>query len=186
MNRYVKGDITKSNCDVICHQVNCQGAMNSGVAKAIREKWPEVYENYRIKYEECVWCKRSPLGDIQIVALYDDYCKTNKHQCVVNLFSQENFGYDGKRYTSYDAFWNCLNLLKQTTPPEQTIAFPYKIGCVRGGANWKIICAMIEEVFKDRDIYFYYLNEEDLEFFDKMLIKEMTLEEIKEGLEINV
>ena len=46
MIRYVKGDITESNCDIICHQVNCRGAMNSGVAKAIREKWPEVYEQY--------------------------------------------------------------------------------------------------------------------------------------------
>ena len=24
MIRYIKGDITKSNCDIICHQVNCQ------------------------------------------------------------------------------------------------------------------------------------------------------------------
>ena len=44
MIRYIKGDITKSNCDIICHQVNCQGKMNSGVAKAIRAKWPKVYE----------------------------------------------------------------------------------------------------------------------------------------------
>jgi O-acetyl-ADP-ribose deacetylase (regulator of RNase III) len=159
--RHIKGNILDSNADAILHQVNCQGKMNSGVAKAIREKWPVVYENYRIKYEECVWCKCSPLGDIQIVALYDDYYKTNKHQCVVNLFSQENFGYDGKRYTSYDAFWNCLNLLKQSTLPEQTIAFPWRIGCVRGGANWAVIYTMIEEVFKDRDIYFYSLGEFD-------------------------
>jgi O-acetyl-ADP-ribose deacetylase (regulator of RNase III) len=161
MIHYVKGDLLETDCDNICHQVNCQGKMNSGVAKAIREKWPRVYENYRIKYEEGVWCKRSPLGDIQIVPLYDNYYETDKHQCVVNFFSQENYGYDGKRYTSYDAFWNCLNLLKQTTPLEQTIAFPWRIGCVRGGANWTVIRTMIEEVFKDRDIYFYSLGEFD-------------------------
>lgn len=154
MIRYVKGDLLETDCDIICHQVNCQGKMNSGVAKAIREKWPVVYENYRIKYEECVWCKRSPLGDIQIVLV-------DTNQTVVNLFSQENFGYDGKRYTSYDAFWNCLNLLKQSTLPEQTIAFPWRIGCVRGGANWAVIRTMIEEVLNDRDIYFYSLGEFD-------------------------
>ena len=40
------GDITNSKANYICHQVNCQGAMNSGVAKAIREKWPRVYKAY--------------------------------------------------------------------------------------------------------------------------------------------
>lgn len=175
MIHYVKGDITKSNCDIICHQVNCQGAMNSGVAKAIRNKWPVVYENYKAKYDAMVMLHPHPhmrsaqmLGDIQIVPV-------DTNQAVVNLFSQENFGYDGRRYTSYDAFWNCLNLLKQTTLPEQTIAFPYKIGCVRGGANWKIIRIMIEEVFKDREIYYYYLNEKDLDDEEQLLViaKEM-------------
>lgn len=33
---------------IICHQVNCQGKMNSGVAKAIREKYPRVYSVLRI------------------------------------------------------------------------------------------------------------------------------------------
>lgn len=143
MIRYIKGDLLESNADNICHQVNCQGKMNSGVAKAIREKWPVVYDNYRKKYEECVWCKRSPLGDIQIVALYDDYYTTNKHQCVINFFSQENYGYDGKRYTSYDAFWNCLGEIKKHITPGKRIAFPAKIGCVRGGADWTVIQTMI-------------------------------------------
>ena len=165
MIRYIKGDLLETDCDIICHQVNCQGKMNSGVAKAVREKWPVVYDNYRAKYEECVWCKRSPLGDIQIVLV-------DTRQIVVNLFSQDNFGYDGKRYTSYDAFWNCLNLLKQTTLPEQTIAFPYKIGCVRGGANWKIIKAMIEEVFAGRYVTFYYLNDDDLTWKEKLIVEE--------------
>ena len=58
-------------------------------------------------------------------------------------------------------FLNCLNLLKQTTLPEQKIAFPWRIGCVRGGANWAVIHTMIEEVLNDREIYFYSLGEFD-------------------------
>ena len=163
---YIKGDITTSNCDIICHQVNCKGKMNSGVAKAIREKWPQVYQEYWVKCEAAYQSNLysyQMLGDIQICTLYDDYFKTDKHQHVVNLFAQDAYGYDNKRYTSYDAFWQCLNNLKQCIPKDATIAFPYKIGCVRGGANWNIIRTMIEEVFKDRDIYFYYLNDEDLD-----------------------
>lgn len=31
---------------IICHQVNCRGKMGTGIALAIRKKWPEVYARY--------------------------------------------------------------------------------------------------------------------------------------------
>lgn len=166
MIRYVKGDITNSDCDIICHQVNCRGAMNSGVAKAVREKWPEVYVNYKF------WCDINAAEDLlgrEQMVLVDH----EPDRYVVNMFAQLNYGYDGKRYTSYDAFWNCLNELKQEIPEGATsIAFPYKIGCVRGGANWKIIKTIIEEVFAGRDVTFYYLNDDDLTWKEKLIVEE--------------
>lgn len=30
---YYKGDLLKSPCNMICHQVNCQGVMGDGIAK---------------------------------------------------------------------------------------------------------------------------------------------------------
>ena len=50
MIHYVKGNLLDSNCDYICHQVNCQGVMGSGIARQIRERWPEVYKDY---YDHC-------------------------------------------------------------------------------------------------------------------------------------
>ena len=32
---HVIGNLLESDCDYICHQVNCQGKMNSGIAKSI-------------------------------------------------------------------------------------------------------------------------------------------------------
>ena len=46
MITYVKGNLLESDCNYICHQVNCQGRMGSGIAGQIREKWPIVYEMY--------------------------------------------------------------------------------------------------------------------------------------------
>ena len=135
MIRYIKGDITKSNCDIICHQVNCQGVMNSGVAKAIREKWPEVYEQYKdlCKKQEQTICL---LGTTQPVEI-----QKTPARYVVNLFAQQYYGFNGIRFTDYEAFYNSIaNLSVQlANNPDKTIAFPYKIGCVRGGANWNII-----------------------------------------------
>lgn len=149
MITYVKGDLLETNCDYICHQVNCQGKMNSGIAKQIREKWPEVYTQYLKKYENADGYSDELLGEIQHIPI-------SNLKCVINMFAQENYGYDGYRYTSYDAFWSCVNRIAVTVPKGSSIAFPYRIGCCRGGANWTIIKAMIEEVLeKDYDVYIY-------------------------------
>lgn len=135
--KFVLGDITKSDANYICHQVNCQGAMGSGVAKAIKDKWPVVYTDYRRFYES----NKPLLNKIQIVAV-------STEQSVINMFAQEYYGYDRNQYTSYDAFWKCLNKIKNTVPKGSKIAFPSKIGCCRGGANWKVILTMISEVLE--------------------------------------
>ena len=149
MVTYHSGNILDSGADLICHQVNCQGAMNSGVAKAIRQKWPEVYTEYRNAArdlsseefcdEELSWMHM--LGHIQTVFLAD-----KGTMGVINMFAQAGYGYDGRRYTSYDAFWSCLGEIKKYIKPGLRIAFPARIGCVRGGANWNVILTMIEEV----------------------------------------
>lgn len=153
MVTFHNGNILDSGADIICHQVNCQGAMNSGVAKAIRQKWPKVYTEYKAKcdyeeatvndlygqYENPIDWSECLLGDIQVVLV-------EENKAVINMFAQQYYGYDQKRYTSYDAFWYCLGRIKRIINPEKTIAFPARIGCVRGGANWNVILTMIEEV----------------------------------------
>ena len=47
MIKHIKRDIFKSGADLICHQVNCQGVMGSGIAKQVREKYPKVYKEYK-------------------------------------------------------------------------------------------------------------------------------------------
>lgn len=171
MITYIHGDLFNSECQYICHQVNCQGKMNSGVAKAIREKWPEVYEEYYKKCEEIInslFPTSKLLGEAQIITLKDEYLENDILQKVVNLFAQNYYGYDGRQYTSYDAFWNCLNILKNNTPPNSSYAFPYKIGCVRGGASWRVIRTIINEVLGDREVHIYYLDKNVLEPNDRL------------------
>ena len=150
MINYINANLLNSDCNFICHQVNCQGKMGSGVAKQIRDRWPEVYTNYARVVDSKM------LGSVQILYIED---ANIPYQCVVNMFAQKFYGYDGRRYTSYDAFWNCLNELKNKIPKNSTIAFPYKIGCGLGGANWEIIEKMIDVVFADYGVFIYKLEE---------------------------
>ena len=173
MVHYKIGNLLDSDVDYICHQVNCQGRMGSGIAKQIKERWPVVYKNYMAKfdtvdefvsktygrYENGPDTSEILLGDIQIVGLWEDYYATDFHQSVINMFAQQHYGYDGRRYTSYDAFWACLGGIAASVPKGSKIGFPWKIGCGLGGANWTVILTMIEEVLTDFDVYIYKLEE---------------------------
>lgn len=157
MITYLKGDLLESNVDYICHQVNCRGRMGSGIAKQIRNKFPEVYRVYSERYEDAQRVLRSTdqmLGSTDIVQI------PGSKQRVVNMYSQRSYGYDGKRYTSYKAFRFILNELKKDIPTDCTIGFPKGIGCGLGGGNWAVISKMIEEILgESHEVYIFELEE---------------------------
>lgn len=145
------GNLLDAPVDYICHQVNCQGRMGSGIAKQIRERWPAVYDFYITRLD---MLKDKALGHTQLVPI-------NNGKVIINMFAQQYYGYDGKQYTSYDAFWACLGGICDSVPKGSKIGFPAKIGCGLGGANWEVICKMIMEVLdKDYEVYIYMLEEE--------------------------
>jgi O-acetyl-ADP-ribose deacetylase (regulator of RNase III) len=144
MIKHIKCDIFKSGADVICHQVNCQGVMGSGIAKQVREKYPEVFASYKKVCDEyrTEFGSHALLGGVQGSPIAGMW--------IINLFAQDNFGYDGKCYTDYDSLRRCLEKVKAEFP-NRTIAIPYLMGCHRGGGDWNTVYKMIEEVFADSD-----------------------------------
>lgn len=138
--KIINGNLLDSTADVILHQVNCQGKMNSGVAKAIREKWPEVF----IKYSEFCSSGNAKLGKCLPVKISDK-------RVVVNMFSQENYGYDKKLYTSYDAVNTCLANLKNYMVINgfKSLSLPYNMCCCRGGGDWDVIMALLNANFRN-------------------------------------
>lgn len=156
MIHYVKGNLLDSDCDYICHQVNCQGVMGSGIAKQIRERWPEVYESYRRYCDTYHFDADDLLGGADIMPIEDGT------RSVINMFAQNKYGYDGARYTSYDAFDECLRTIRWLVPANKgiSIGFPKNIGCGLGGGNWKVISALIEAILgEDYEVYIYELED---------------------------
>ena len=126
------------------------------IVQQIKERWPIVYEQYmaginerRKKVEELCGQWESQIDVSEVLLGRLQQIKVNDTQTVINMFAQNGYGYDGKRYTSYDAFWSCLCEIKKSVAPGATIAFPARIGCVRGGANWEVIFTMIDVVLGD-------------------------------------
>lgn len=155
MIKHVIGDIFESGADIICHQVNCQGAMNSGVAKQVREKYPNVYTMYKQYCGSAAENTAILLGVAQPVFVPPS-------QYIVNLFAQDKYGYDGKCYTDYNAFRTCLQQLKLLMNNQiilgRTIAIPYLMGCHRGGGDWNTIYQIIEEELRNYDVTLYEYN----------------------------
>lgn len=131
-------DVTQG---LILQQVNCQGRMGSGIALAIKTKWPIVEEKY------LEFCRgRRPhtlLGDFLPVQVEEKIW-------VGNMFGQEYFGKTpggepGGRYTSYDALdlaaLKTEYFLAEMPEEYQEIHYP-TVGCGLGGANWSIVSAI--------------------------------------------
>lgn len=159
MSELINGNLFDTKARWICHQVNCKRRMGSGVALQVKERYPHVYRDYMLM---------SPvLGNLLVVPtepdIYDYFDENYNGQFIVNMFCQDNYGYDGKRYTNYEAFAESLEKLRDFINTHDksdipTVAFPYKIGCDRGGADWKIISTMIETILKDFKIEYWKLG----------------------------
>ncbi|TXK72432.1 macro domain-containing protein [Paenibacillus sp. N3.4] len=146
--KLVKGDLMRASEHIIGHQVNCQAVMGSGVAVQIKKLFPKVYEEY-LQY--CRDHKEHLLGRCQIVGIINGADKY-----VANLFGQQYFGADGKKYTNDDALRNALVQLYEFAKTNQlTVALPYKIGCDRGGGDWEKVSKMIQDIFTDVEVSLY-------------------------------
>jgi O-acetyl-ADP-ribose deacetylase (regulator of RNase III) len=137
---YVSGDLfaNRYNAEALSHGCNCKGAMGAGVAKGFRERYPEMYEEYRKR------CKADPRefnrGDSFL-------WKADDKPSVFNLGTQEDYWHNR---ASYEAIEQSLETMKHQADEEGilSIAMP-RIGAGYGGLSWKKVRPIIEQVFKD-------------------------------------
>ncbi len=157
MIEYSNQNIIHTECFAIAHGCNMQGKMNSGVAKAIRERYPYAYDTYEKVFYFYKHGNEGPkLGHVIIAGEF-------KEKFIGNLLTQEFYGRDGKRYASLDAIVESLDWFVQAAlelyparqfgkeiPEKRAIAIP-KIGCGLGGLSWdevEPIIAGISEKYK--------------------------------------
>jgi O-acetyl-ADP-ribose deacetylase (regulator of RNase III) len=154
---YRKGDVLKAfeagEVDVVIHQTNCQGVMGAGIARQIREYFPEAYEAYK-DAERHMGLR---LGETSHACFDRDINGWIKWGTIINLNGQDQYIDRLKCNTNYAALgtglMSCLDLIEDS----DVIAMP-KIGAGLGGGDWNVIEAIINSVFTDRDVYVYTLD----------------------------
>lgn len=157
MIKIVTGDLLQAKENIIGHQVNCQGVMGSGVAKQIRDKYRNVYSEYRNSVENVAenygLDKNVLLGTVQGVVVGED-------KWVANMFGQLHYGYDGKQYTNTNALYICFKKLRKVAEENgYSVALPYGIGCYRGGADWKEVENLLLKAFDGYEVTLYKYHE---------------------------
>ena len=141
MITHKQGNLLDVTEGVIIHGCNAQGVMGSGVALAIKNKYPKAYDSYKA-YE------KSPgliLGSLSM-------CKVTPKLYIVNLVTQESYGRDPSiRYVSYGAIHLGFEKLQEVFSDERVFHFP-TIGAGLGNGNWVTISTLIELACPGREM----------------------------------
>lgn len=131
MLNYVKLDVKDITKGLIVQGVNCQGVMNSGIAKDIRTKYPGVFKQYKNACDAFVNNKEDLLGMVV-------YYKVSSDLVIANLFSQLTYGrIPGTIYADSKAIYKGMVKVLDHAHYEKLELFSPKIGCGLGGLNWE-------------------------------------------------
>lgn len=166
MLKYKQGDLITAakngEVGIVAHCCNCFNAMNSGIARALAQAFPEVYEADQATVK----------GDINKTGTFTKTYNVgglpgNITPTVYNLYGQYNYGRSGLylRYPSLGCALasmatevrSCNKILEYQGEPPEKVGMP-KIGCGLAGGDWEIVSRMIEQIFEDIDVTIYTLD----------------------------
>ena len=142
MIEYRKGDLLAVTSGVIIHGCNSHGVMGSGVALAVKNKYPECFETYHLFCEKRK-NDQTILGDsIIYVASFE--------LTIVNMITQKDYG-THRRQVNYGAIAKGFSDLHHYYAMDQEFHFP-KIGAGLGGGDWEVISEIIEHMCPERKL----------------------------------
>ncbi len=139
----VRGDLIHlavgGQFDVIVHGCNCQGVMGAGIAKSIREAFPEAYAADQATPKG----DRGKLGAISFAKI----TRTATPFTVVNGYTQ--FHYRGRNNADYTAIRSVMQAVRSAYTGLR-IGYPL-IGAGLAGGDWQVIARIIDEELDGED-----------------------------------
>lgn len=134
----VMGDLFKNRhrAQALAQGCNCRGSMGAGIAVGFKDRYPEMYEEYRRR------CKAKPRefnpGDVFL-------WKDDELPWVFNLATQEDYWRSRATYANIETVMMGMRTLAEKEGLE-SIAMP-RIGAGYGGLSWNKCRAIVEGVF---------------------------------------
>jgi O-acetyl-ADP-ribose deacetylase (regulator of RNase III) len=143
----IKGDLIElayeGNFNAIVHGCNCFCTMGGGIAKTIKNDFPEAYA------ADC----KTRKGDMMKLGTFTFAHAEGQPEDIkfdiVNAYTQYNYGTDDRK-ADYEAIRLVMRKINHFYKGDR-IGLP-KIGAGLAGGDWTIISKIIEEELKDCDV----------------------------------
>ena len=141
--KYINGNLLDATSGIIVHGCNAQGVMGSGVAKAVKDKYPEAYQKYYAEY----------LHGLLIPGWISIY-NPSRYLTIVSGITQEYYGRDKNVvYVDYDSLAEVFRKVKSIWPGVP-VHIP-KIGAGLANGDWEIISRIINTIYTDDSVTCY-------------------------------
>ena len=143
MVTFVKGDIFKSPAQVLTNTVNCAGIMGKGVALEFKNRYPQMFGDYKSK------CDQDNVKPGQPYLWEDDSAQ------VLNFPTKRHWRDNSLLQDIEDGLKHLANSYEQLGI--QSIAIP-ALGCGLGGLKWSEVQPLIVKYLgslPDLDVYVY-------------------------------
>ncbi len=140
---FVNGDILNTNANIIVQSVNHRGVMGAGLAKQIKNKYPEIVHGYVHMCKTHSFREIMRNGLVYFYTILDEDGK--KIRQVASVFGQEYYGTD-RRHTNYLSLMNgIIWVFEYAESQGYSVAIPSGIGCGLGGGDWQTVLMMLND-----------------------------------------
>lgn len=147
----IKGNIFNTTVKYIMHQVNAQGVMGAGIAKAIKDDIS--YEDFMEYREFCRINNKNALGAVLIT---DSVSNPNRRY--LNVIGQQYYGRNPNIvYTDYNALKSAFLKIAESLPEGTEIAIPYRMGAGLANGDWQVIKNLIQTYLNKLNVFVYRL-----------------------------
>jgi O-acetyl-ADP-ribose deacetylase (regulator of RNase III) len=137
MGKEIIGSLLDVKEGILVHGCNAQGVMGSGIAKAIKDTYPQAFAAYRETYEkeglhvgQVIWARISETPRL----------------AVANAITQKFYGRDPTvRYVDYDAVKVAFEKIAVVAKKHGlTVHYP-RIGAGLGNGDWSVLSGIINQ-----------------------------------------
>lgn len=141
--RQMTGNLLEVKEGILVQGCNAQGVMGSGVAAAIRAKWPGVYDTYRRAYEK----RKAESGQtLELGRVIWHTISREPKLTIANAITQEFYGRDPNVvYANYEAIGKAFERVGEIARQHQLEVHYPLIGAGLANGDWNIISSIIED-----------------------------------------
>lgn len=140
--------------DFIAHSCNTQNIMGGGIARQIKDRYPNAYS---------ADCHAMMNNDNQLGWYSFAVTDATQNKGIYNMYTQDKIG--GNRAVNYEAFYVALNKVvdhiewqMKSEDEEKILGLPWGISCGLAGGSWNVIFSMINDILIDRNLKTYIVK----------------------------